>query len=38
VDVSALVNSIMVTQEYIINHMLLPGQIENWVVVVDMGN
>jgi CRAL/TRIO domain len=28
----------MITQEYLIRHLMLPGQIENWVVIADLGN
>lgn len=37
-DVEALAEAIMLTQEYVIKYMLLPGQVENWCVIADMGN
>jgi hypothetical protein len=30
-----MANAVMLTQEFAINNMFLPGQIENWVVVLD---
>ena len=37
-DVNAMANATMITQEYAINNMFLPGQIENWVVIVDLAH
>lgn len=31
-----MANALMMTQEFIIKNMFLDGQIENWVVIVDM--
>jgi len=31
-----MIEAAIFTQEYVINNMFLPGQIENWVVIMDM--
>lgn len=36
VEMTSMANAVMLTQEYMINNMFLPGQIENWVVIVNM--
>lgn len=35
-DTNALANCMLLLQEYAINNMFLPGQIENWVIIVDI--
>lgn len=35
-DTIALANCMLLLQEYAINNMFLPGQIENWVIIVDI--
>lgn len=36
VQMADMANAVMLTQEFMINNMFLPGQIENWVVIVNM--
>jgi len=34
--VADILKAVMFVQEYIIQHMLLPGQVENWNVIMDL--
>ena len=35
-DINSVVNVVLFQQEYVMKYMFLPGQIENWVVIIDI--
>lgn len=36
-DIEVFLNMITYFLEYVVDKMLLPGQVENWVVIADLG-